>query len=161
LANDREAHYDFLRAMEVIAEIPNATLEKGAHLLRMCRSWREKKGGGFEAPRNRQVELDPRVFLLCQNEAHRLGQKLGDVVNGALMEWANGRVSALLREREQSEAEKKLEAMKKVARERARAYNKTRASRKAIREDEAIARMIAEVDQKFARMAEKTDGNGG
>lgn len=36
LGTDWAAYYDFLRAMEVIADIPNGTLEKAALVYRMC-----------------------------------------------------------------------------------------------------------------------------
>jgi hypothetical protein len=42
LATDSAAHYDFMRAMEVIADIPNGTLEKAAEVYRLCRSARER-----------------------------------------------------------------------------------------------------------------------
>jgi len=38
LATDRDLHYDFMRAVELMTEIPGGRLEVAAHMLRMARS---------------------------------------------------------------------------------------------------------------------------
>ena len=139
LATDRDLHYDFMRAVELMAGVPGGRLEVAAHMLRMARSSREIRGGSFEAPRNRVVELGPRQFLVCQNEARRRGVTVGEMVNAVIMMWVEREASARVKERERSEAQEKLDALRCAARERARANYKP----KAVRERQAIARMLA------------------
>lgn len=156
LAEDRELHYDFMRAVEVIAGIPGASLEKGAYMLKMCRSACEKRGGSFEAPRSRVVELGPREFLLCQNEARRCGIPLNEMTNRILMMWLEREATARVKERKETEAREELELRRRAAREYQRANYKP----KAIREREAIARMMAEIEEQHAgRVAERGDGD--
>ena len=156
MATDRELHYDFMRAAEVIADIPGGRLETAAHLLRMCRSAREMRGGRYEAPRNRQVQLDPRPFLACQNEARRCGLTIGEMANQIVLMWLEREGSSRVREREETEGREKLEAKRRAAKEYQRANYKP----KAVRERGAIARMMEEVEkQHAARMAGKSDGN--
>jgi hypothetical protein len=87
LGLDSALHYDVMRAKKVIADIPSATLEKGAMLLRMCRSARELRGTGFEAPAARVVELSPRTYLACQNEAKRHGISVSEALEGLICGW--------------------------------------------------------------------------
>jgi hypothetical protein len=114
LATDRDLHYDFMRAVELIAGIPGGRLEVAANMLRMARSSREIRGGSFEAPRNRVVELGPRQFLVCQNEARRRGVTLAEMANAIVMMWLEGEASARVKERERIGAEQKLEARRQV-----------------------------------------------
>jgi hypothetical protein len=156
LANDRDLHYDFMRAAELIADIPGGRLETAAHLLKMCRSARETRGGRYEAPRNRQVELDPRPFLACQNEARRCGVSVAEMANRIVLMWFERQASARVREREETEAREELEVRRRSARE----YQRARYKLKAVREREAIDRMFAEVEQQHARRkAGESDGN--
>ena len=141
LANDRDLHYDFMRAAGLIADIPGGRLETAAHLLKMCRSAREMRGGRYEAPRNRQIELDPRPFLACQNEARRCGVTVAEMANRIVLMWL---------EREA------LEARRRSMREYQRANYKP----KAVREQEAIDRMLAEIEEQHAtRIVGEGDGN--
>jgi hypothetical protein len=156
LANDRDLHYDFIRAAELIADIPGGRLETAAHLLKMCRSSREMRGGRYEAPRNRQVELDPRPFLACQNEARRCGVTVAEMANRMILMWLEWQASARVREREETEAREALEARRRSMREYQRANYKP----KAVREQEAIDRMFAEIEEQHAtRMTRESDGN--
>jgi hypothetical protein len=78
------------------------------------------------------------------------------MVNAVVMMWLEREASALVKERERSEAQEKLDALRRAARERARANYRP----KAVREREAIARMLAEIEGQTAlRLAEKNDGN--
>ena len=156
LANDRDLHYDFMRAAELIADIPGGRLETAAYLLKMCRSAREMRGGRYEAPRSRQVELDPRPFLACQNEARRCGVTVAEMANRIVLMWLEGQASARVKEREETEAREALEARRRSAREYKRANYKP----KAVREQEAMERMLAEIEQRHAtRTVGKSDGN--
>src|SRR5215469_9533145 len=122
----------------------------------MCRSAREIRGGGYEAPRNRQVELDPRPFLACQNEARRCGVTVGEMANRIVLMWLEREANARVREREETEAREALEARRRSAREYQRANYKP----KAVREQEAIDRMFAEIEEQHAtRMLGKSDAD--
>src|SRR5215469_14988630 len=156
LANDRELHYDFLRAAALIADLPGGRLETAAHLLKMCRSAREIRGGGYEAPRNRQVELDPRPFLACQNEACRCGVSVGEMANRIVLRWLERQASARVREREEAEMREALEARRRSASEYQRANYKP----KAVREQEAIDRRFAEIEEQHAtRISGESNGD--
>jgi hypothetical protein len=87
LAYDRELHSDVLRAVKILADMPGATLSDGALLLRECRSSRERRGGGFEEPRDRMIELHPRLYLGMLNQARNRGMRLRDLVSGVLWGW--------------------------------------------------------------------------
>ena len=114
------------------------------------------RGGRYEAPRNRQVQLDPRPFLACQNEARRFGITIAEMANRIVLMWLEREGSSRVREREETEAREKLEARRRAAKD----YQRTNYKPKAVREQEAIARMMAEVEkQHAAHMAGKTDGN--
>jgi hypothetical protein len=82
LAYDRELHSDFLRAAKILREIPGTTMTAAATLLRECRSSRERRGGNFEEPKSRQVELSPRAYLGLVHEARQSGMSLTDLLNG-------------------------------------------------------------------------------
>jgi hypothetical protein len=78
------------------------------------------------------------------------------MVNAVIMMWLEREASALVKERERSEAQEKLDALRRAARERARANYRP----KAVREREAIARMLAEIEEQHAtRTARRSDGN--
>jgi hypothetical protein len=57
-------------------------MEAAARLLKGCRSSRERRGGKFEEPKSRQVELSPRAYLGLVHEAREYGMSLNDLVNG-------------------------------------------------------------------------------
>ena len=156
LATDRDLHYDFMRAVELMAGIPGGRLEVAAHMLRMARSSREIRGGSFEAPRNRVVELGPRQFLVCQNEARRRGVTVGEMVNAVIMMWLEREASARVNDREETEAREELEARRRAARE----YQRANYKQKAVREREAVARLMAEIEEQHAtRMTGRSDDN--
>ncbi len=67
LARDRLLHCDVLRGLEILATVPNASFEVAAWLLKLCQASRELRGRKYEAPKCRQVELEPRAFLGCDN----------------------------------------------------------------------------------------------
>ena len=87
LAYDREFHYDALRAAEALAGTPGLTLWKAAVLLKGCASWREYKGLKFEAPRDRTVELSPRIMMAVQVEAKAHSTTLAIAAEGLIGEW--------------------------------------------------------------------------
>jgi hypothetical protein len=84
---DGEEHLDALRAKAVLLDMPGASLESAAWLLRQCRSAKELRGGGHEVAVERKVELEPRTFLGIENVARKLGCKIKDVVEAALWDY--------------------------------------------------------------------------
>lgn len=82
LAKDRLFHCDVLRAAKIMSDIPGATMEAAAALLKECRSSRERRGGKFEEPKSRQVELSPRAYLGLVHEARQSGMSLTDLLSG-------------------------------------------------------------------------------
>jgi hypothetical protein len=84
LAKDRLFHCDVLRAAKILSDVPGATMEAAAALLKECRSSRERRGGRFEEPMDRKIELSPRAFLGIVNEARRRGMRVEDLVGGIL-----------------------------------------------------------------------------
>ena len=82
LGCDRELHSDVMRAAEILADLPAATLTTAATLLKEYRSARERRGGKFEEPKSRQVELSPRAYLGLVHEARQSGMSLSDLVHG-------------------------------------------------------------------------------
>jgi hypothetical protein len=98
LGGDRILHRDVLRAVEVLLDVPGATMEAAARLLKARRSSRERRGGKFEEPKSRQVELSPRAYLGLVHEAREYGMSLNDLVNGIVWEHIEERSQ---RDREQ------------------------------------------------------------
>ena len=82
LAKDRLFHCDVLRAAKIMSDIPGATMEAAAALLKECRSSRERRGGKLEEPKSRQVELSPRAYLGLVHEARQSGMSLTDLLSG-------------------------------------------------------------------------------
>ena len=101
LGGDRLLHRDVLRAVEVLNDVPGATMEAAARLLKECRSSRERRGGKFEEPKSRQVELSPRAYLGLVHEAREAGLRLSDLVEGIM--WKH------IEERSRRRAEEELE----------------------------------------------------
>jgi hypothetical protein len=97
LGQDGEAHMDAIRALEVLAGIPGASLESAAWLLRQCVSSKELRGGGYVVPVNREIKLEGRIFIGLRNAAERQSRSIGSVVEEALWEYLQ-RQSWLLRE---------------------------------------------------------------
>ena len=101
LGGDRLLHRDVLRAVEVLKDVPGATMEAAARLLKECRSSRERRGGKFEEPKSRQVELSPRAYLGLVHEAREAGLRLSDLVEAIM--WKH------IEERSRRRAEEELE----------------------------------------------------
>ena len=101
LGGDRLLHRDVLRAVEVLNDVPGATMEAAARLLKECRSSRERRGGKFEEPKSRQVELSPRAYLGLVHEAREAGLRLSDLVEAIM--WKH------IEERSRRRAEEELE----------------------------------------------------
>jgi hypothetical protein len=143
LAGDRLLHCDILRALKVLATVPNASFEVAAWLLKLCRAARELRGGKYEVPKSRQIELDPRVFLGCDNKARLEGIALKDLVNGIVLQWLEREAETRVEERITREARK----------ERAKVglrWTDWR-ERKAHREMEALHQKFREIEEEFRR----------
>ena len=82
LGCDKELHSDVMRAVVILADVRGATLTTAAKLLKECRSAQEHRGGKFEEPRDRKIELSPRAYLGLVNEARETGLRLSDLVEG-------------------------------------------------------------------------------
>jgi hypothetical protein len=113
LAYDQEAHYDFMRAVDVLKGVPGASLELAAHVLLQCRSLKEKRGGKYEVARDRRVELSPRIFLEVQNEARERGVSISQMADGLLGEVAILRAEQAVARRVKGEEEEYLELKKR------------------------------------------------
>jgi hypothetical protein len=121
LALDIEAHYDFMRALEVLADVTGGTLEKAALVYRACVSWKEKRGTGYEAPAplDRTATLNPRAYLACLNEANRCGTSVDEALESMVGQWLLNKVEREVRERARIEAVelKALEERNRVTRQ--------------------------------------------
>lgn len=84
LGQDGAVHKDAIRAVEVLSTVPNGSLENAAWLYRQCLSSRELRGGGYEVPANRTIELPGRIFLGLRNAAEKQGRRFESVVEEAL-----------------------------------------------------------------------------
>jgi hypothetical protein len=84
---DAEEHREILRAKAALLDVPGASLESAAWLLRQCRSAKELMGGRYEVAVERKVELEPRTFLGLENVARKLGCRVKDVAEGAIWEF--------------------------------------------------------------------------
>jgi hypothetical protein len=110
----------------------------------MARSARELRGNKFVAPRDRMVELDPRPFLLVQNQARERGITLGEMLNAIVLMWGENESGRRVEQRMKAE-----ELEQKLAeRERARANAAKRAwaagRRARLRAQEREARKLNE-----------------
>jgi hypothetical protein len=95
---------DAMRAAKLVSEagLPTGSLTVGAQLLIGCRSSQERRGGGFEEPRDRKIELSPRSYLGLVNEAREAGVRLSDLVEGIMWKHLEGRARRREEERQQS-----------------------------------------------------------
>jgi hypothetical protein len=84
---DGEEHRDILRAKAALLDVPGASLESAAWLLKQCRSAKELRGGAYEAAVERKVELEPRTFLGIESVARKIGCKIKDVVEAAIWDY--------------------------------------------------------------------------
>jgi len=105
LAGDRLLHCDVLRGLKTLATVPNASFEVAAWLLKICRGTRELRGAKYEVPTSRQIELEPRAFLGCNNKARSVGIALKDLVNSIVLQWLERQAEARVEERIAREAQ--------------------------------------------------------
>src|SRR5215831_11336245 len=143
LAGDRLLHCDVLRALKILATVPNASFEVAAWLLKMCRGARELRGAKYEVPTSRQIELEPRAFLGCNNKAHSAGIALKDLVNSIVLQWLEGQAEARVEERI---ARKAQEERSKVG-----LRWKDWRERKAHQEMEALHMRFREIEEEYRR----------
>jgi hypothetical protein len=143
LAGDRLLHCDALRALKILATVPNASFEVAAWLLKTCRSARELRGAKYEVPTNRQIELEPRAFLGCNNKARSIGITLNDLVNSIVLQWLEREAEARVEERIAKEARE----------ERAKVGLRWKdwRERKADREMEALHQKFREIEEEYKR----------
>jgi hypothetical protein len=158
LASDRLLHCDVLRALKILATVPNASFEVAAWLLKICRGARELRGGKYEVPTNRQIELEPRAFLGCNNKARSAGIALKDLVNSIVLQWLEREAQARVEERIATEARE----------ERAKVGVRWKdwREKKAIREMEALHQKFREIEEEYRRRERRKEvdkeetGNG-
>jgi hypothetical protein len=112
LGLDPDLHCDVLRAVELLSEVPNGTLERAAYVFLQCVSGHEKRGMGYEVAINRRVELSPRFFLMVQNEAQCRKVSISEATEGLLSEVALCRAEQAIGRQKQSE-ETEYHALKK------------------------------------------------
>jgi hypothetical protein len=143
LAGDRLLHCDVLRAPKILATVPNASFEVAAWLLKICRSTRELRGAKYEVPTSRQIELEPRAFLGCNNKARSVGIALKDLVNSIVLQWLEREAEARIEERIAREAR---EERTKVG-----LRWKDWRERKAAREMEALHQKFREIDEEYRK----------
>jgi hypothetical protein len=103
LGLDPELHCDVMRAVKVLSEVPNATLERAAYVFMQCVSAREKRELRYEVAINRRVELSPRIFLMVQNEAQSRKVSISEATEGLLSEVALFRADQAIRRQKQRE----------------------------------------------------------
>jgi hypothetical protein len=158
LAGDRLLHCDILRALKILATVPNASFEVAAWLLKLCQASRELRGGKYEVPKSRQIELEPRVFLGCDNKARLEGIALKDLVNGIVLQWLEREAEARVEERIAREAH--------VERVKVGLRWKDWRERKAAQEMEMIHRKFREIEEANrkrehrSKIGEEESGNG-
>jgi hypothetical protein len=143
LAGDRLLHCDVLRGLKILATVPNASFEVAAWLLKICRGAGELRGAKYAVPTNRQIELEPRAFLGCNNKARLVGIALKDLVNSIVLQWLGREAEARVEERIAREARE----------ERAKVGLRWKdwRERKADREMEALHRKFREIEEEFRR----------
>jgi len=158
LAGDRLLHCDVLRGLKILATVPNASFEVAAWLLKICRSARELRGAKYQVPTNRQIELEPRAFLGCDNKARSVGIALKDLVNAIVLQWLEREAEARVEERIAREARE----------ERAKVGLRWKdwRERKAAREMEALHQKFREIEEEYRRRERRKEvdkeetGNG-
>jgi hypothetical protein len=92
-----------MRAAEILADIPGGTLWKAALVYPKSISAREHRGGKYEAPADRGVELSPRDFLVVDGEARRLQTTLGGALGAIIGWWVEKEAVKEIKERLESE----------------------------------------------------------
>ena len=112
LGYDRELHYDFMRAVEELAGVAGGTLWKAALVYRQSVSWREYRGGKYEVPINRKVELSPREFLMVDGEARRMQATVGEALAKIIGWWVEKEAVKAIKERLEAERAEVVEIRK-------------------------------------------------
>jgi hypothetical protein len=87
LKYDRQLHYDLLKAQRILAGVPNSSLELASRVYRSCASRREYRGGRFEAPTDRRLELSPRGILALQGKARAWNCSVSQACERVLWQW--------------------------------------------------------------------------
>jgi len=87
LKYDRHLHYDLLKAQRILAGVPNSSLELASRVYRSCASRREYRGGRFEAPIDRRLELSPRGILALQGKAREWNCSVSQACESVLWQW--------------------------------------------------------------------------
>ena len=158
LAGDSLLHCDVLRGLKILSTVPNASFEVAACLLKTCRGARELRGAKYEVPTSRQIELEPRAFLGCNNKARSVGIALKDLVNSVVLQWLEREAEARVEDRIAREARE--ERVKVGFRW------KDWRERKAHREMEALHQKFREIEEAYRRREHREEvgpeetGNG-
>jgi hypothetical protein len=92
-----------MRAVKLLNEMPNSSLERAAHVFLQCVSMREKRDMKYEVPVNRRLELSPRNFLFVQNEAKARNVSMNEAAEGLLSEVAMCRADQAIRQQIRTE----------------------------------------------------------
>jgi hypothetical protein len=152
LAGNRALHNDVLRALKILSEVRGASFESAAWLFKTCQSAKEMRGAQYEVPENRVVELDPRAFCGCMNEARRRGIRIEDLIKGIVWTWL---------EREASGRKEEAEAIKarNLAAKRTAGWKSWR-ERRALAAKEVRMREYREQCEKLEAAWKKVRGNG-
>ena len=158
LAGDRLLHCDVLRGLKILSTVPNASFEVAAWLLKTCRGARELRGAKYEVPTSRQIELEPRAFLGCNNKARSVGIALKDLVNSVVLQWLEREAEARVEDRIAREArEERVKVGFRL---------KDWRERKAHREMEALHQKFREIEEAYRRREHREEvgpeetGNG-
>jgi hypothetical protein len=109
-------------------------------------------------PTNRQIELEPRAFLGCDNKARSVGIALKDLVNAIVLQWLEREAETRVEERIAREARE----------ERAKVGLRWKdwREKKAFREMEALHQKFREIDEEYRKRERREDigqeerGNG-
>jgi hypothetical protein len=112
LGNDRDLHYDFMRAVDELAGVAGGTLWKAALVYRKSISAREYRGGKYEVPIDRKVELNPREFLVVDAEARRMQTTVGNALAMIIGWWVEKEAVKAIKERLEAERAEVVEIQK-------------------------------------------------
>ena len=100
---DSGEYWDAIRGLKILGDMPGATLEQSAMLMRLCVSRRESRGGNYLAAVDRKIELHPRFHLALEAEARSKGTSTSAVCEEAISWWLAAKVRGLVKEREKEE----------------------------------------------------------
>jgi hypothetical protein len=103
LISDAEVYWDAVRATEALRGHPGLSLELAAHLLLFCKSSKEKRGGVFEAPADRTVRFESRVWLGLEEAAKEVGYTMGELLTKAAWKIIEGEAEKRRKEARQLE----------------------------------------------------------